>query len=79
MWRGEYGQYAVEVPLNSHQSLNLSRHLKSKGHSVSCLTGFASIEAMPLRWGEVVPLWFIEGANKKESSGLLQLPFPPLD
>jgi aromatic ring-opening dioxygenase LigB subunit len=42
----------------------LRSHLKQQGIGASGITSFASAVSAPLRWGEAVPLWFMEEAFK---------------
>jgi len=57
----------------------LNKHLQSQGVAVSTITGYSPSEYIPLRWGEVVPLWFLEDSlnqvNHTTKYIILSLPF----
>jgi aromatic ring-opening dioxygenase LigB subunit len=65
-WLGEYGEYAVQVQLNRSMALELKSRLSEQGIRASGITSFSSAVESPLRWGEAVPLWFIEQALKQQ-------------
>ncbi len=65
-WLGEYGEYAVQVQLNRSMALELQSRLSEQGVGVAGITPFSTAVEAPLRWGEAVPLWFIEQALKQQ-------------
>ncbi len=59
-WEGEYKEYQVEVQLNRKLTQKLFNDLKEEGIPVSTIVSYTSNAAFPLRWGEVVPLYFLK-------------------
>ena len=53
--------FQVELPTDISCSTDLISHLKSKSVPAEELLTFAGLSA-PLRWGEVVPLWYLAQA-----------------
>lgn len=56
-WNGQWTEYDVDVALDTKVSGALVEHLLKDGIPVEGMRAFAACEA-PLRWGEVIPLWF---------------------
>ena len=66
-WNDNWKEFEVDVLLDTHIANQLIVHLRSNGIPTEGLTAFSSTEA-PLRWGEVIPLWFLKeltGAGTK--------------
>ena len=58
----------MSVPLNRPRSRELRTRLASRGFNVSGLSGFADVEPLPLRWGEVTPLLFLNTTLRQGTS-----------
>jgi aromatic ring-opening dioxygenase LigB subunit len=71
-WEGEYDNFEVEINLDQDTSINLFDFLKQHQIDVSTITSFAGSLDIPLRWGEVVPLWFLK--DVKTHYVLMSLP-----
>lgn len=56
----------MQVKLNRSMALELKSRLSEQGVGVAGITPFSSAVEAPLRWGEAVPLWFIEQALKQQ-------------
>jgi len=54
-WNDAWSEYKVKINLEE----NISRNLVEKISETEGIVSFAKY-AVPLRWGEVVPLWFLE-------------------
>ena len=73
-WNGQWDEYSIEVDLDTTLSKGLIHHLRGDGIPVEGITCFSCYDS-PLRWGEVVPLWYLKpllGPAKtiKPSSGV---------
>jgi aromatic ring-opening dioxygenase LigB subunit len=58
-WEGEYEEFQIAVNIAQDQTKTLLNNLKVKKIPVSGITCYTSDVSAPLRWGEVVPLWFL--------------------
>ena len=56
-WNEEWTEYNVDVDLDSELSSAFLEHLLKDGIPAEGMRAFTACEA-PLRWGEVIPLWF---------------------
>lgn len=56
-WNGQWAEYDVSVDLDPDLARAFLDHLQKDGVAAEGMVAFASCEA-PLRWGEVIPLWF---------------------
>ena len=56
-WNGQWTEYDVDVSLNSEIATDFMEHLRKDDIPVEGMKAFSACEA-PLRWGEVIPLWF---------------------
>jgi aromatic ring-opening dioxygenase LigB subunit len=59
-WDGKYQEFTVEVNIDCDETSRLKEFLQKQGNPVSTLTAFTPGVSIPLRWGEVVPLWFLK-------------------
>jgi aromatic ring-opening dioxygenase LigB subunit len=59
-WLGEYSQFEVSVTLESEVANQLKQYLKDRECNVQGISSFTVSEPAILRWGEVIPLWFIQ-------------------
>ncbi len=58
-WEDEYKEYSVKIDLDQKRMNEIFQFLKENNFPVSTITSYASTVNSPLRWGEVVPLWFL--------------------
>ena len=58
-WNSQWMEYDVNVSLDSDLARDFVEHLKKDSIPVEGMNAFTSCEA-PLRWGEVIPLWFFQ-------------------
>ena len=69
-WNGNWTEFNVDVQLNLEAAKDLYEHLtdslQSNELGVEGISFFSGCDAK-LRWGEVVPLWFIEQAFKSSN------------
>ena len=56
-WNNQWKEYDVHVDLDSDLAKAFLEHLQTDGVSAEGMVAFTACEA-PLRWGEVIPLWF---------------------
>lgn len=75
-WKGSYSDYTVEAKIDTEISQALLAHLQKNGNKAEGIVAYAEDEALPLRWGEAVPLWFVSQAYANNS--LVQNPLPKL-
>ena len=60
-WNAQWTEFEVDVDLDVELSRKLLKHLQNEDISAEGLTAFSiSVYAMPLRWGEVIPLYFLQ-------------------
>ena len=59
-WNGEYQDFSVEVKINQELSIQLLDFLYEKETAIHGISTFSPTVNAPLRWGEVVPLWFLK-------------------
>ena len=58
-WNAQWTEFEVSVDLDMDLSGKLLKHLQNDGVSAEGITAFSVCE-MPLRWGEVIPLYFLQ-------------------
>ena len=56
-WNGQWTEYDVNIDLDSDLARAFLEHLQKDDVAAEGMIAFAACEA-PLRWGEVIPLWF---------------------
>ena len=56
-WNDQWTEYNVDVNLDSDIARAFLEHLQNDGIPAEGMRAFSACEA-PLRWGEVIPLWF---------------------
>ena len=59
LWNEKWDEFQVEIPLDNELALKLIQHFEEEGIDAQGINAFARTEA-PLRWGEVVPVWYLE-------------------
>ncbi len=59
LWNEKWDEFKVDVPLDTELALKIIKHFEEDGIDAQGVNSFARTEA-PLRWGEVVPLWYLE-------------------
>ena len=63
-WNDEWDEYKAEVSIDLELSEGLIKHLRADNILVEGITTFARFNS-PLRWGEVVPLWYLKPITEK--------------
>eukprot|EP01112_Ceratiomyxa_fruticulosa_P002926 TRINITY_DN1330_c0_g1_i4.p1 TRINITY_DN1330_c0_g1~~TRINITY_DN1330_c0_g1_i4.p1 ORF type:complete len:280 (+),score=59.30 TRINITY_DN1330_c0_g1_i4:74-913(+) len=58
-WDNDWKEYKAKCNISVEISNELLKLLTSNFMKADGITAFAEICAMPLRWGEVIPLWFL--------------------
>ena len=67
-WENNWKDYEAKVELFQDESKNVLECLKEKSNlSFEGIVGFSEDEIIPLRWGEVIPLWFLQQPYKNKS------------
>ena len=61
LWNECWDEISLNIELDSEVSGELMEHLQEQGIQVDGLSAFTAME-VPMRWGEVVPLWFVDKA-----------------
>ncbi|XP_028415640.1 uncharacterized protein LOC114539004 [Dendronephthya gigantea] len=64
LWNGKWDEFKVEVPIDTELATKIVEHFEEDEIDAQGVNSFARTEA-PLRWGEVVPLWYLEREFKK--------------
>jgi aromatic ring-opening dioxygenase LigB subunit len=64
-WENEYHNFKAEINLDQDETRKLFKFLVNLSIPVSTITCFAAGVHTPLRWGEVVPLWFLKEIDMK--------------
>jgi aromatic ring-opening dioxygenase LigB subunit len=62
-WEEEYQDFSVEVSIASETAKKLLSEMKAKKLPITGITAFTPSVAIPLRWGESVPLWFLRNLS----------------
>jgi len=78
-WMGEYKEFQVKIELDQEISQNLLDFLIDKETAINGIVSFTASADAPLRWGEVVPLWFLRTLTKKPKFVLLSQPLRRLE
>lgn len=61
-WENAYQEYSFDGLIDSELSKSMLLYLQKTGNKVEGIVSFSKEEPIPLRWGEVIPLWFINQA-----------------
>ncbi|MHA2174742.1 MAG: AmmeMemoRadiSam system protein B [Candidatus Hodarchaeales archaeon] len=64
-WDNKYSDFSVNVQVETEILQNLVNTLQKTGLPVNTVTSFTKSVTAPLRWGEVVPLWFLKRLKLK--------------
>ena len=59
-WKEGYEEYRSKLPLDTKITTEILQTLKEKGHKIEGITTYSAGETLPIRWGEVVPTWFLQ-------------------
>jgi aromatic ring-opening dioxygenase LigB subunit len=59
-WEGKYSDFSIEVNIDTDITESLMNFLQEKQNLLGSITAFSQGVPTPLRWGEVVPLWFLK-------------------
>lgn len=59
-WDDKYKEFTVEVNIDCKETTRLIEFLQTRKNPVDRLTAHSPSVPIPLRWGEVVPLWFLK-------------------
>jgi aromatic ring-opening dioxygenase LigB subunit len=73
-WEGEWKDYTVKVDLSEEDSTNILKMMKTSKFEAEGIVGYSETEFLPLRWGEVIPLWFMQQPYKNNTMN--PEPFP---
>jgi aromatic ring-opening dioxygenase LigB subunit len=65
-WDDQYKEYTADVEIDTDTSQALLNYLMSQSLSVQGIIGFSSSEPAPLRWGEVIPLYFLDTIQSRK-------------
>ncbi len=66
-WKGAYKDFHFEGIIDSEIAKNLLYYLQQNGNKAEGIVSYAEDEYIPLRWGEVIPLWYINQAYTNNS------------
>jgi len=59
-WEGEYSDFSIAVNIDDKFTKLLLSFLQERNNLLGSITAFTQGVPTPLRWGEVVPLWFLK-------------------
>lgn len=76
-WKEDYKEYSVDLKIRLKTATKLLEYLQEKNNDVQGITTYSESEPIPLRWGEVVPTWFLR--NVKSDYIILTQPRRRLD
>ncbi|MEJ2293438.1 MAG: hypothetical protein P8Y23_01555 [Candidatus Lokiarchaeota archaeon] len=60
-WNDEYREFSINIRLTQDLSTKLLKFLEDNKSAIQGISAYASSVDFPLQWGEVVPLWFLNG------------------
>jgi aromatic ring-opening dioxygenase LigB subunit len=63
-WENEWKEYKVDITLAKEETESLLKYLKENKYEVEGIISYSEDESLPLRWGEVIPLWFLQQPYK---------------
>ena len=63
-WKDQWMEYDVNIELDSKLAKSFLDHLQSEGVAAEGMLAYTACEA-PLRWGEVIPLWYLRDLTAK--------------
>jgi len=67
-WENEWKEYKTKVQLSQEKSKELLLFLKEKNKFLfEGIVGYSEDEDIPLRWGEVIPFWFLQQPYKNNT------------
>lgn len=82
-WAGEWKEYGCEVDIAQDVSRDLYKHLSSSKYEqdvkFEMVTSFAESETIALRWGEAIPIWFIQQKTKAPEFVFFAMPRKRMD
>jgi aromatic ring-opening dioxygenase LigB subunit len=58
-WQGSWKDYTIKIKIEIDDSKELLKILEEKNIPSEGIISYADDEPLPLRWGEVIPIWFI--------------------
>lgn len=73
-WNDEFKDYSMKFEIASDESKFLLHNLKRRKIEVEGIVSYSEDEVAPLRWAEVIPLWFVSIPYKNYT--LHPIPFP---
>ena len=59
-WEDKYSEFKVEVTIDREFTDSLRNFLRERNNPLGAITAYTKGVPAPLRWGEVVPLWFLK-------------------
>ena len=62
-WHDEYQEFNSVLKLNSKLTSDLLKFLQKREHRTEGIMSYTASEPSPLRWGEVVPTWFLRNIS----------------
>jgi len=69
-WKEHWTEFKVNVKLDVKRSKELKEKFTAKNISAQCIQSYAGVE-MRLRWGEVIPIWYLQKYLKKDPPYLI--------
>ena len=59
-WKRRWNEFEVDIKLDADLASKLVQHLQSNGIAAEGITAIKGTFDMPLHWGEVIPMWFLQ-------------------
>lgn len=59
-WENNYSEFRVEVKIDKESTRTFKDFLEDRNNRLGSIIAYARGVPAPLRWGEVVPLWFLK-------------------
>lgn len=76
-WNENWKDFHISLNMDSENSTNLVKEFREKNIPAKGITNFTRTFPAPLRWGQVVPLWFIENKIKNLKYIIVSQYLPP--
>ena len=74
-WENNWKEYQAEVEICEDETKGLFKALYGKEkYSIEGIISYAETELIQLRWGEVIPLWFLQQPYKNNTISPLKFP-----
>jgi aromatic ring-opening dioxygenase LigB subunit len=74
-WNGDFKEYTAELEIAQDESKQILSFLKNNNLQAEGIVAYSEKEPINLRWGEVVPFWYLQQPYKNNT--MESIAFPP--